>query len=104
MNKAKKRRCGKLEELEKTSPQKAAAEIKQEVKMRYDKFAEEGGSAEGCCPLAGENTESFALEHGLKPQKNFACLINRMSVTGFLYPLLSLTITKKLFEEIERKC
>ena len=61
-------------EPEETSPQKATAEIKQEVKMRYDKFAEEGGSAEGCCPLVGGNTESFALEHGLYSQKDLALI------------------------------
>ncbi len=66
-------------EPEETSPQKATAEIKQEVKMRYDKFAEEGGSAEGCCPLGGESTESFALENGLYSQEDLA-LIPKLAI------------------------
>ncbi|MBU1291989.1 methyltransferase domain-containing protein [Patescibacteria group bacterium] len=74
MNKAKKPCCGKWEEPEKTSSPKAAAEIKQEIKVRYDQFAKEGGSAEGCCPLAGEKAESFALEHGLYSQEDLALL------------------------------
>jgi 2-polyprenyl-3-methyl-5-hydroxy-6-metoxy-1,4-benzoquinol methylase len=80
MNKAKKPCCG--EELEKRSSQKAAIlakelsekEIKQEVKRRYNEFAKEGGSAEGCCPLAGESAESFALEHGLYSQEDLALI------------------------------
>jgi len=79
MNKAKKPCCGKREKPEKTSPQKAAAEIKQEVKKRYDEFAKEGGSAEGCCPLAGGSTESFALEHGLYSQEDLA-LIPKLAI------------------------
>ena len=59
---------------EKTFPQKSAAEIKQEVKRRYDTFAKEGGSAEGCCPLVGEKTESFALEHGLYSQEDLTLI------------------------------
>jgi len=54
-------------------------EIKQEVKMRYDKFAEGGGSAEGCCPSGEESTESFALEHGLYSQKDLA-LIPKLAI------------------------
>ncbi|MBU2109660.1 methyltransferase domain-containing protein [Patescibacteria group bacterium] len=77
MNKTKKPCCGG--EPEETSPQKAAAEIKQEVKMRYDQFAKEGGSAEGCCPLVGESTESFALEHGLYSQEDLA-LIPKLAI------------------------
>ena len=64
--------CG--EEPEEVSPQKTAAEIKEEVKMRYDEFAKGGGSAESCCPLAGERSESFALEHGLYSQEDLALL------------------------------
>ena len=74
MNKTKKPCCDKWEEPEKTSSQKAAAEIKQGVKMRYDEFAKEGGSAEGCCPLTGGGTESFALEHGLYSQEDLALI------------------------------
>jgi len=77
MNKAKKPCCG--EEPEKTSPPKTAAEIKEEVKMRYGEFAKEGGSAEGCCPLAGESTESFALEHGLYSQEDLV-LIPKLAI------------------------
>jgi len=62
------------EEPEKTFPKKAPEEIKEEVKRRYDKFAKEGGSAEGCCPLVGESTESFALEHGLYSQEELTLL------------------------------
>jgi len=77
--------CG--EEPQKVSPPKTATpikelsreEIKQQVKMRYDKFAEEGGSAEGCCPLAGESTESFALEHGLYSQEDLV-LIPKLAI------------------------
>jgi len=80
MNEAKKPCCGG--EPEKRSPQKATIpakelseeEIKQEVKRRYDKFAKEGGSAEGCCPLGRESTESFALEHGLYSQEDLALI------------------------------
>lgn len=79
MNKAKKPCCGKGEEPEKTAPQKTATEIKQEVKARYDEFAKEGGSAEGCCPLVGESTESFALEHGLYSQEDLA-LIPKLAI------------------------
>lgn len=64
---------------EETSPQKTAEEIKQEVKMRYDKFAEEGGSVEGCCPLVVASTESFALEHGLYTKKDLA-LIPKLAI------------------------
>ena len=74
MNKAKKPCCDKWEEPEKTSSQKTSAEIKQEVKVRYDEFAKEGGSAEGCCPLTGGGTESFALEHGLYNQEDLALI------------------------------
>lgn len=71
MNKVKKPCCGGAPE--KTAPHKNAVpikklgekEIKHEVKIRYDKFAEEGGSAEGCCPAGEGSAESFALEHGL---------------------------------------
>ena len=59
---------------EATFPKKSAEEIKKEVKWRYDEFAKEGGSAEGCCPLAGEKSESFALEHGLYSQEDLALL------------------------------
>ncbi|MFH1994616.1 MAG: methyltransferase domain-containing protein [Nitrospinota bacterium] len=59
---------------EKMSSQKSAVEIKQEVKRRYDQFAKEGGSAEGCCPLAGGGAESFALEHGLYSKEELALL------------------------------
>lgn len=77
--------CG--EEPEKRSPPKATTpikelsreEIKQQVKIRYDKFAEEGGSAEGCCPLTGGSTESFALEHGLYSQEDLA-LIPKLAI------------------------
>ncbi|MBU2577933.1 hypothetical protein KKA69_03825, partial [Patescibacteria group bacterium] len=69
--------CG--EEPEETFPKKSAEEIKEEVKMRYGKFAEEGGSAEGCCPLVGEKTESFALEHGLYSQEDLA-LIPKLAI------------------------
>ena len=71
--------CGKKSE--EMFPKKTAAEIKQEVKMRYDKFAKEGGSAEGCCPLGGEGTEteSFALEHGLYSKKDLA-LIPKLAI------------------------
>jgi len=79
MNKTKKPCCDKWEEPEKTSSQKAAAEIKQEVKVRYDEFAKEGGSAEGCCPLTGGGTESFALEHGLYSQEDLA-LIPKLAI------------------------
>lgn len=54
-------------------------EVKQEVKMRYDKFAEEGGSVEGCCPVVGGSTESFALEHGLYSQEDLA-LIPKLAI------------------------
>ena len=74
MNKTKKPCCDKWEEPEKTSSQKTSAEIKQEVKVRYDEFAKEGGSAEGCCPLTGGGTESFALEHGLYSQEDLALI------------------------------
>ncbi|MBU0999704.1 methyltransferase domain-containing protein [Patescibacteria group bacterium] len=77
MNKAKKPCCG--EEPEETSPQKTAAEIKQEIKVRYDEFAKEGGSAEGCCPLVGGSAESFALEHGLYSQEDMA-LIPKLAI------------------------
>ncbi|MBU2082276.1 methyltransferase domain-containing protein [Patescibacteria group bacterium] len=87
MNKPKEPCCGKWEGPEKMSLSKAAIpikelsreEIKQEVKTRYDKFAEEGGSAEGCCPLARESTESFALEHGLYSQEDLA-LIPKLAI------------------------
>ncbi|MFH1601908.1 MAG: methyltransferase domain-containing protein [Candidatus Shapirobacteria bacterium] len=74
MNKMKKPCCAK--EPEETFLQKSAEEIKEEVKMRYDQFAKEGGSAEGCCPLVGEGkgTESFALEHGLYGKEDLALL------------------------------
>lgn len=78
MNKKAKKPCCGGEPGER-SPQKAAAEIKQEVKKRYDEFAQEGGSAEGCCPLAGASTESFALEHGLYSQEDLA-LIPKLAV------------------------
>ena len=82
MNKPKKPCCGKWEEPGKRSLPKAAIpikelgreEIKQKVKRRYDEFAKEGGSAEGCCPLVGKSTESFALEHGLYSQEELALL------------------------------
>ena len=85
MNEAKKPCCGG--EPEKRSPQKAfipakelsEEEIKQEVKRRYDEFAKERGSAEGCCPLAGGTTESFALEHGLYSQEDLA-LIPKLAI------------------------
>ena len=72
---------------EETSPKKATipvkelseVKIKQEVKERYDKFAKEGGSAEGCCPLVGRSTESFALEHGLYSQEDLA-LIPKLAI------------------------
>ncbi|MBU1177486.1 MAG: methyltransferase domain-containing protein [Patescibacteria group bacterium] len=78
MNTAKKSCCGG--EPEKTASPKNAVfikklsekEIKQQVKTRYDEFAKEGGSAEGCCPLVGKSTESFALEHGLYSQEDLA--------------------------------
>ncbi|MFH0922754.1 MAG: arsenite S-adenosylmethyltransferase, partial [Candidatus Micrarchaeota archaeon] len=54
-------------------------ENKQEVKRRYDEFAKEGGSAEGCCPLVAESTGSFALEHGLYSQKDLA-LISKLAI------------------------
>jgi len=54
-------------------------EIKQKVKRRYDKFAKEGGSTEGCCPLAGGSTESFALEHGLYSQEDIG-LIPKLAI------------------------
>lgn len=84
-NKMTKPCCG--EKTEEMSPKKAmipikklgVEEIKQQVKTRYDKFAEEGGSTEGCCPLGGEGTESFALEHGLYSQKDLA-LIPKLSI------------------------
>ncbi|MFH1855163.1 MAG: methyltransferase domain-containing protein [bacterium] len=69
--------CGR--EPEEISPLKAAAEIKQEVKKRYDQFAKEGGSAEGCCPLVGGSTESFALEHGLYTKEDLA-LIPKLAI------------------------
>lgn len=77
--------CG--EKPEEISPQKttipikelSGKEIKQEVKIRYDKFAKEGGSAEGCCPLVGGSTESFALEHGLYSQEELA-LIPKLAI------------------------
>ena len=80
MNKPKKPCCGKLEEPEKRSFPKAAIpikelnreEIKEEVKRRYDEFAKEGGSVEGCCPLGTKSPESFALEHGLYSQADLA--------------------------------
>ena len=85
MNKAKKPCCGG--EPEKTASPKNAVpikklsekEIKQEVKVRYDKFAEEGGSVEGCCPLVGGSTESFALEHGLYSQEDLS-LIPKLAI------------------------
>ncbi|MBU4351288.1 methyltransferase domain-containing protein [Patescibacteria group bacterium] len=77
MNKTKKPCYGG--EPEEASPQKSAAEIKQEVKRRYDKFAEEGGSAEGCCPLVGGSTESFALEHGLYSKEDLT-LIPKLAI------------------------
>ncbi|MCG2796768.1 MAG: methyltransferase domain-containing protein [Actinomycetia bacterium] len=50
--------------------------IKEDVKMRYDKFAEKGGSVEGCCPLVGEAGPpgSFALEHRLYSEEDLALL------------------------------
>ncbi|MFH1749696.1 MAG: methyltransferase domain-containing protein [bacterium] len=77
--------CG--EKPEEISPQKttipvkelSVKEIKQEVKTRYDQFAKEGGSADGCCPLVGGNTESFALEHGLYSQEDLA-LIPKLAI------------------------
>jgi len=77
MNKVKKPCCG--EEPEEMFPPKTEAEIKQEVKIRYDEFAKEGGSDEGCCPLAGGSTESFALEHGLYSQEDLA-LIPKLAI------------------------
>jgi len=77
MNKVKKPCCG--EEPEEMFPPKTEAEIKQEVKIRYDEFAKEGGSVEGCCPLAGGSTESFALEHGLYGQEDLA-LIPKLAI------------------------
>jgi len=77
MNKVKKPCCG--EEPEEMFPPKTEAEIKQEVKIRYDEFAKEGGSVEGCCPLAGGSTESFALEHGLYSQEDLA-LIPKLAI------------------------
>jgi len=74
MNKMNKPCCGGKPE-ETFSP-KSTAEIKQEVKRRYDTFAKEGGSAEGCCPLVGGGTESFALEHGLYSKEELALLPN----------------------------
>ena len=68
-----KKPCCGGEEPKKISPQKTTAEIKQEVKSRYDEFAKEGGSAEGCCPLIG-GSSSFALEHGLYSQEELALL------------------------------
>ena len=68
-----------MNEAKKTYPPKTAAEIKQKVKIRYDKFAKEGGSAEGCCPLAGGITESFALEHGLYSQEDIG-LIPKLAI------------------------
>ncbi|MFH1773321.1 MAG: methyltransferase domain-containing protein [Patescibacteria group bacterium] len=79
MNKAKKPCCGKREKPKEISPKKTAAKIKQEVKARYDEFAKEGGSAEGCCPLVGGRTESFALEHGLYSQEDLA-LIPKLAI------------------------
>ena len=64
---------------EETFSQKSTSEIKQEVKRRYDTFAKEGGSAEGCCPLVGGSTESFALEHGLYSQEDLA-LIPKLAI------------------------
>ncbi|MBU2265166.1 hypothetical protein KJ784_03215, partial [Patescibacteria group bacterium] len=61
-------------EPEEISPQKTTTKIKEEVKRRYDEFAKEGGSAEGCCPLVGGGTESFALEHGLYSQEDLALI------------------------------
>jgi len=77
MNKMNKPCCGGNPE-ETFSP-KSTAEIKQEVKQRYDIFAKEGGSAEGCCPLVGGGTESFALEHGLYSQEDLA-LIPKLAI------------------------
>ncbi|MBA3047518.1 methyltransferase domain-containing protein [Candidatus Falkowbacteria bacterium] len=77
MNKMNKPCCGGNPE-ETFSP-KSTAEIKQEVKQRYDIFAKEGGSAEGCCPLVGKGTESFALEHGLYSQEDLA-LIPKLAI------------------------
>ena len=77
MNKVKKPCCG--EEPEEMFPPKTEAKIKQEVKIRYDEFAKEGGSVEGCCPLAGGSTESFALEHGLYGQEDLA-LIPKLAI------------------------
>ncbi|MFH1863697.1 MAG: methyltransferase domain-containing protein [bacterium] len=79
MNKAKKPCCGKREKPKEISPKKTAAKIKQEVKARYDEFAKEGGSAEGCCPLVGGSTESFALEHGLYTKEDLA-LIPKLAI------------------------
>ncbi len=74
-------------EPEEMSPKKATVpikklgveEIKQQVKTRYDKFAEGGGSTEGCCPLGKEGTEGFALEHGLYSKEDMA-LIPKLSI------------------------
>ena len=77
MNKVKKPCCGG--EPEEMFPKKTVTEIKKEVKIRYDKFAKEGGLAEGCCPLVGGRTESFALEHGLYSQEDLA-LIPRLAI------------------------
>lgn len=85
MNKTKKLCCRGGSE--KSFPQKTTIlakglskeEIKQKVKRRYDEFAKEGGSAEGCCPLAGGSTESFALEHGLYSQEDLA-LIPKLAI------------------------
>ncbi|MBU3969053.1 methyltransferase domain-containing protein [Patescibacteria group bacterium] len=82
---AKKSCCGR--EPEKTASPKNAVpikklsekEIKQQVKTRYDEFAKQGGSADGCCPLVGESTESFALEHGLYSQEDLA-LIPKLAI------------------------
>jgi SAM-dependent methyltransferase len=77
MNKAKKPCCGEESEKNSSHPDKELIEkeIKKEVKRRYDEFAKEGGSSEGCCPLGG----SFALEHGLYTKEDLA-LIPKLAI------------------------
>jgi SAM-dependent methyltransferase len=50
------------------------AEIKQTVKERYSKCAEEGGGEEPCCPSMAPTSKSFAAEHGLYGQEELSLI------------------------------